>query len=61
MSKNSLLDNMFQNLKTKMSDDGDLGFLSQPQATGYTDRALFFKLFTKLKEKLLFLEGAKKR
>lgn len=51
---------MLQDLKAKMSDDGNLCFLSQPQATGDTDRALFFKLLTKLKEeKLAFLLGAK--
>lgn len=56
MSKSSLLDNVFQDLKAKMSDDGNLCFLSQSQATGDTDRTLFFKFFTKLKEeKLVFL------
>ena len=34
-----------------MSDDGNLCFLSQPQTTGDTDRALFFKLLTKLKKR----------
>lgn len=42
---------MFQNLKAKMSDDGSLCFLCQFQTTGDTDRALFFKLFTKLEIK----------
>lgn len=32
------LDNVLQDLKAKMSDDGNLCFLSQPQATGDTDR-----------------------
>lgn len=60
MSKISLLDNVFQDLKAKMSDDSNLCFLSQPQATGDTDRALFFKLLTKLKEeKLAFPLGTK--
>lgn len=58
VAKSSLLDNMFQDLKAKMSDDGNLCYFSQPQATRDTDRALFFKLFTKLKEeKLLFPQG----
>lgn len=48
-----ILDNVFQDLKAKMSDDGNLCFLSQPQTTGDTDRALFFKLLTKLKKKKL--------
>lgn len=51
--QSSLLDNVFQDLKAEMSDDSNLCFLSQPQATGDTDRALFFKLLTKLKEEKL--------
>lgn len=51
--KTSLLDNMLQDLKAKMSDDGNLCFFSQLQATWNTDRAFFFKLFTKLKEETL--------
>lgn len=61
MSKSSLLDNVFQDLKAKVSDNGNLCFLSQPQATGDTDRALFLELLTKLKEeKLVFPLGVNK-